>query len=206
MNIYALKKYDSWDDIKFVCENCDFTNLHFIYNENNIILSKFNNEITLNIDKYTQNSIKSIINDLPNNIDNLLITISKIIQTIFLEKIFTNLPFNLKIIKFIYDQYKLAEVETMKSNGKFNVLFGIKIPFNCKVIINYDNLDYDIKYNDFDNELEFGTEEQKYKIQYITNITYIPLEFWFTSKPYYELPLIALHYTDVKLQINYDII
>jgi hypothetical protein len=181
MDLIKYTKNDSWGEIKFVCENCDFTNLHFVYNENNIILSKFNNEITLNIDKYTQNSIKSIINDLPNNIDNLLITISKTIQTIFLEKIFTNLPFNLKIIKFIYDQYKLAEVKTMESNGKFNVLFGIKISFNCKVMINYDNLDYDIKYNDFANELEFGTDEQQYKIQYITNIPYIPLEFYFTS-------------------------
>ena len=35
---------------------------------------------------------------------------------------------NILTLKFIYDQYKLAEVKTMKSNGKFNSLLNSVIP------------------------------------------------------------------------------
>lgn len=197
MNICTLKKYNTWDEIKIFCENCKFTNQYFVYNENKIVLSKNNNLVTLHIDKYTQESIESIINDLPTNIDNLLINITDTTQTFFLEKIFINLPITLKIIKFYYKQGKLSEMKTMESNGIFNVLFGIKIPFNCKILIEYDEIEYHVKYNIHDTELELVSNNELYKIQYIKCIAFVPFNFWFISNPGIALPLVALQNTDV---------
>lgn len=166
MNAPNWKEYNSWEEIKFFCENCDFTVCGFVYAGIKMVITKNYGKITLNIGDYANSNISSIINNLPENIDNLVVNITTTTETKFLEKIFINLPFTLKKIKFIYKGSKVSEIKTMESNGKFNVLFGIKFPFNCDFIINYDNVDYQTKYINPENELELKKKKQIFKIKY----------------------------------------
>ena len=96
----------------------------------------------------------------------------------------------------------------MESNGKFNFLFGIKIPFNCRVKINYENVDYNVKYNDCVDEIELGIKEKiKYiplVIKYISTSTYVPLQFWFNQNLANRIPLVALQYAEAKIDIDFQ--
>ena len=165
MNAPKWKEYGSWDEIKFLCENSDLTICGFVYNRIKMIISKHNEKITLNID-YTDNTAELIINNLPENVDNLIMTIRGTVETHKLEKIFKNLPFNLKELKFIYKESKISEISVAQSNCKFNMLFNIKIPFNCDFIVNYDDADYEVKYIDYENELELKSLEKTFIIKY----------------------------------------
>jgi len=204
---YKYNISNSWNEIKNYCENTDLTISHFIYNGSNITIGKFEDETTLTIDHYTEQSIHSIINDLPQNITALAINISDTTKTKFLEKIMTNLPFGLKLVRFNYIENKLSKEINIKSDVKFNVLFGIKIPLNCGIVVNYKNVDYDVIYNDFnsgnDDKLELWSNEQTFKIKYI-EVSYVPLKFWFNSNPGLALPQVALQYSDAKINIEFD--
>lgn len=112
------------------------------------------------------NTVESIINNIPENVDNLIMTIRGTVETRKLEKIFKNLPFNLKQLKFIYKESKLSEISVAQSNCKFNMLFNIKIPFNCEFIVNYDDKDFEVKYIDYENELELRSLEKTFVIKY----------------------------------------
>ena len=166
MNAPNWKECNSWEEIKFFCENCDFTVCGFVYDGIKMVITKNYGKITLNIGDYTNSSLSSIINNLPENIDDLVVSIATSAETKFLEKIFINLPFTLKKIKFIYKGSKISEIKSMESDGKFNVLFGIKFPFSCDFIVNYDNVDYEAKYIDPENELELKKKKQIFKIKY----------------------------------------
>lgn len=208
---YKYNKYNSWNEIKHYCENYDFSICHFVYDGTNITINKSDDEITLRIDYYTEQSIVSIVNNLPENITILTISISDTTKTKLLEKILTNLPFGLKLVKFDYMENKLFKVKNIESDGKFNVLFGIKIPFNCRVVVNYENTIYDVKYNDFYNgkdnqhelKLELRSKEQTFIIKYVDN-SYIPMNFLYNFNPGLALPLIALQYSDVKINIEFN--
>lgn len=166
MNAPNWKEYNSWEEIKFMCENCDFTICGCVYDDIKMVITKNYGKITLNIGDYTKSNINSIMYNLPENIDNLVVTIAIVAETTFLEKIFINLPFTLKKIKFIYKGSKISEIKTMESNGKFNLLFGIKFPFNCDFIVNYDNIDYQAKYIDPEKELVLNKKRNIFKIKY----------------------------------------
>jgi hypothetical protein len=150
-------------------------------------------------------SISSIINNLPTNTDNLLIGIGDVTKTHFLENILTNLPSGLKQIKFIYKQKTFSNIKTIESSPKFNVLFGVKIPLNCSIVVNYENVDYDVKYNEFGKELELVSRiNQTFKIQYVSSPMYVPVDFWMNTNPSMALPLVALQYSDIKLEIKFE--
>lgn len=202
-------KCNSWKEMKFICENSDFPICEFVCYGINIRINHFNNKIIQEIDYNTNENIESIISDLPENINCLIINIAKTTETTKLEKIFTNLPLSLNKIKFVYKQSKLSEIKTMESNGKFNFLFGIKIPFNCRVKINYENVYYNVKYNDCVDEIELDIKENikiKYIpliIKYVFTSAYVPLQFWFTQNPGNIIPLVALQYAEAKIDIDF---
>ena len=131
----------------------------------------------------------------------------------YLENNFGNLPYSLKKIKFVYKETKLSEIKNLEQNGKFNVLFGIKIPFGCDVQINCENNDYNLIYNDLDNTIELESKNiqiiQAIKyvpiiIKYVSN-PYVPLKFWYNTSPGNKLPLIALKYLNPQIEINFGI-
>ena len=153
MNAPKWKNFTTWKEIKSYCENENFTVHGFTYNNTKMVISKNKNNFVLTIGNYDDYSIKTIINDLPLNIDNLIININKTTETKYLENIFTNLPFNLKKLSFDYKNSYLEEIDKDEASGKFNLLFGIKIPFGCKFMIRYENIDYNIEYIN-DKELE----------------------------------------------------
>ena len=166
MNAPNWKEYNSWEEIKFLCENSNFTVRGVVYNEIKMVINKRHGRITLNIGDCRNNDISLVMNNLPENIDNLVIGITAITENKYLEKIFTNLPFTLKKIIFVYKQSKLSEMKTMQANGKFNVLFGIKIPFNCNFVVNYDGLDYNVSYNQSEDVVEIKSSSNIFKIKY----------------------------------------
>jgi len=167
MNAPSWKECNSWEEIKFLCENSVFTVCGFVYDAIKMVISKHYHKITLNIGDYTNSSVSQIINNLPENIDALVINITPTSETKYLENTFTNLPFSLKKIKFVYKQSKLSEIKNTEDCGKFNTLFGVKIPFNCGFVVSYANVDYDVKYIDYENELELGANNQVFKIKYV---------------------------------------
>ena len=63
----------------------------------------------------------------------------------------------------------------MEFNGKFNILFCIKIYFNSHIKINYENVDYNVKYDDLNDELELEINEwvefSYVSLKYKCNIT-----------------------------------
>lgn len=202
-------KCSSWNEMKYICENLELQYCEFICNEIDITIIHCNKKKILSIDYDTKENIESIISDLPNNINNLIINIAHTTETTKLEKIFTNLPFSLNKIKFVYKQSKLSEIKIMETRGKFNILFGIKIPFSCRVEINYDNVNYNVKYNSYHDEIELEMEQQlkiKYIpliIKYVNTIAYVPLQFWFNRSSGNAIPLVALQYTEAKIDIDF---
>jgi hypothetical protein len=208
--------------IKYFFENSNFPNYKFTYDRIDIEIKNNNSEISLLIDYYENGNIEILMNNLPQNISELIINISKDTNTKNLENIFRNLPYCLKKIKFIYKESKLSEIKNLEQSGKFNLLFGIKIPFGCDLQINYENNDYNLFYNNLDNTIELQNEniqqrENLKKIQiikyvpiiikYVSN-PYVPLKFWFNTASN-ALPQVALiyHQIDIKFdieQINFD--
>jgi hypothetical protein len=177
MRTPSWKDYNSWIEIKSFCEANDFTVDDFtVYDfsfydcaHDKIITKVYKhfNELTLQIYIRSGLDISSIMNNLPTNIDNLYINISQYTEIKYLENKFTNLPFSLKKIKFVYEYHKFPEIKTVESEGRFNLLFGIKIPFNCEIVVNYKNMDYIVKYieSGSGSELELRTDKQIFKIK-----------------------------------------
>jgi hypothetical protein len=206
------KKFNSWEEIKSLCEenkfkNCklhDQTLLHFYKDTNNFI----------HFIKYDQNNIR-MLNELPNNLDELNMDIFEGTDTKILANKFTNLPACLKQIKFFYKKHihpesmeeKLSDIKTFEKNGMFNLLFGIKLPFDCKVTVVYADTSYNVKYSDKLDELELEVIDNTKKINYtnikIKYISFVPLQFWFNQNAGLALPLIVLQYTDVKINVDF---
>ena len=189
-------KCNSWEEIKFLCVNSNLPFLQFTSEEISVCITKLN-KITLSIIYFTQGNIKLIMNDLPEDIDNLTINIQRATTITDLENIFTNLPFNLKKIKFIYKECKVCEIKNMNSDGKFNLLFRLKIPFNCQVGIIFENENYNVKYNDNIDEIELEIKKKlknniSLKIKYVPMKTFAPLKFLCSTNPGLTIPLIAL--------------
>jgi hypothetical protein len=68
--------YDSYNDIKNKCENYDLYTSDFIYGDNTYSLKNINDMMTMTLkikNKYTI----SILNNLPSNLDNLIIHMNK---------------------------------------------------------------------------------------------------------------------------------
>ena len=189
-------KCNSWEEIKFLCVNSNLQLLQCTSEEISVCITKFN-KITLSIIYFTQGNIKLIMNDLPENIDNLTINIQRATIITDLENLFTNLPFNLKKIKFVYKECTVREIKDMESNGKFNLLFRSKIPFNCRVELIFENGNYNVKYNDNIDEIELEIKKElinniPLKIKYISMITFVPLKFLCKTNAGLAIPLFAL--------------
>jgi hypothetical protein len=132
--------------LNYICDKRDFTKITLKYGGNKINLAKDNKNITLKIDIYNCTDIHKLMNNLPINIDELVI---KLESSIFfdkfdnLEKSFLNLPFTLNKIQFIYPS--IYKQYLSKKYKCFNIFFNIKIPLNCKIFVYF---------GDFDNYVE----------------------------------------------------
>lgn len=156
---------NSWNEIKTYCEFGNFMYNHFLCVDIRVLLTNIDNYITFKLEYITcKNSY--IIKDLPINIDNLIICIPYNMS--FLEKQFTNLPSNLKILKFIFiNESTMIDKRKYESNDDFNVLFDIKVPQNCDFTINYQDDDYTVsQLGPSELELKSKSNKKSYIIKY----------------------------------------
>lgn len=184
MNSSNWKKCNTWNEIKFSCENDNFIVSEFVYCKIKITIIKKHNQVSFVINNIN-NRVVQIINDLPENISSLVIYLDIMTDFTYLETHLTNLPFGLNELKFIYynSQYnsvpnninvqhhnilykKNPTMKDIEKEGKFNILFCVKIPFDCKFIVRYENIDYKVNSSNNDNELELRTDENIIKILY----------------------------------------
>lgn len=128
--------YDSWNEIKIYCENFDNEIKNFKYKNMDFIILKNNNDMNFTIKNINKIEILKVLNDLPNNIDNLIINLDDnddnnvkdnmvfnyiggglfhviaygmpdIIKDYdFLINAFTNLPITLKTLQIISSEIK----------------------------------------------------------------------------------------------------
>ncbi len=130
-----------------ICDNQDFTEIQIKYGNTKIKLNKDKNNIALTVHIIDNIDTYNLMNNLPVNIDELIINLYLInldsithYKNDYLEKLFTNLPCSLKKIRFMYplnyEQY------LSKKYPYFNILFNIKIPLNCVFCICFDNSCY----------------------------------------------------------------
>lgn len=139
---YNIKYYD--DLILLLNEisnNQDFTNINLNYKGNKINLNKDNDNLILKINIYNKTDICKLMNNLPVNIDELVIKLDSSLfagYLYFLEKSFSNLPFSLNKIQFIYP-YTYKQYLSKKCTY-YNILFDIKKPFNCKIFVYFGDL------------------------------------------------------------------
>ena len=106
--------------------------------------------LTLTINIYNADKfLKKQIDNLSIDVDNLVLNFEHFSfynnNIDYLNNIFTNLPVNLKTIKFIYpiDIGKISN-----EYGYFNLLFNIKIPLNCDLFITINKTIYNISYTE----------------------------------------------------------
>ena len=166
MNVPNWKEYDTWNEIKFFCENNKFTVGGFVYCGIKMTMSKNHEQITFVINNINHDII-SIINDLPTNITELLICVDSALANQYLEKNLTNLPFGLKKIIIFYKNSNLPNMRNDESQANFNILFGVKIPFDCNFIVRYGAVDYQVNYIDYDKEIELKGHGNIFRIKYI---------------------------------------
>lgn len=105
--------------------------------------------LTLTIKIYEFDELlKKKINNLSMDVDNLVLNFKNFSfynnNIDYLDNIFTNLPVNLKTIKFMYP----SDIEISNEYGFFNLLFNIKIPLNCNVFLTIDKTIYNISYTE----------------------------------------------------------
>lgn len=148
-----------WDEIIFICENNKVTRKKFLYFGMKITLTNINDVKTLIINEIQEDRV-DFFNNLPQNIDGIVIYIHETFNTRYLMNMFTNLPSNLKLIKFVYSNSKISELKNMELRGKFNILFNIKLPFNCNFIVNYENEDYKANYLENNVSLELTLDSK----------------------------------------------
>ena len=78
----------------------------------------------------------------------------------YLEKTFSNLPPSLEQLYLLYDTHDYDEhkIMTVTKNYSFNLLFAIKIPLNCDLVVKFGRRSYKINYVDKNKiELKYKT-------------------------------------------------
>ena len=131
-----------WNDIKNLFETEQFTSKQIICHDINIYMSKYqnqnDNELLLSLSCFSRN-INYVINNLPNNIDVLLLeTHSDNLIEI------SNLPYSIKELKIIYKDISKDKIHTFINSNKINILFNIKLPFQSIIVIKLCNIEYNV--------------------------------------------------------------
>jgi len=120
----------------------------FRCNGNLLVLKNTQNVLTITITISMSRELNKLVENLPANVDNLVLDFSKLNfrggNVDCLDNIFTNLPINLKMLKFIYP--KRFSEKISNEYGYFNLLFNVKTPLNCKFMLLIDEYTYDITY------------------------------------------------------------
>jgi hypothetical protein len=207
-NSNKIIKCDSWTETKFICENQHYSFDSLLCTGIIITTNNLKNQIAMTINYYIFSNIKVIMNNLPQNINRLTINIAYPMQAVGLQNAFKNLPPLINKIKFVFEKSKLSRPTDIESSSLFNFLFGMKIPFGCRVKIHHFSEVYDVIYTDFNDEIELHSNYKViHKIKYRSlkmdhvpfNKNYIPLNFYVTNS-LNALPLVALQYTEAKIK------
>jgi hypothetical protein len=130
------------------------------YNDNNIL--------TLQIKKIG-NDVKQIINNFDKEIEVLTIFINYNKELNLLCDNITNLPNTIKKISFVYCS-NFVNIVNYINNGTFNILFNIKLPFNCVVELLFNEIIYTVEYNI--NYIKIKNNFEEYTIHKIDKPTY----------------------------------
>jgi len=157
-----------WTKIKISFENEDFVRKQIICFDINIVMSKYKNqdqdELLLSLSCFS-NNINHMINNLPDNIDILLVeTYSHILKEI------SNLPYGIKELKIIYKDISKNNIKHFINSNAFNILFNIKLPFTTKIIAKLCNIEYDVFILDNEN-IKISTEYDVFTIHKIQSNT-----------------------------------
>jgi hypothetical protein len=188
---------DNFTTVQKLFENLNFSkvkklNCSFIVGGNFIRIQLINEEVYLYLSELNSPTIKDFLNNLPSTINYIYIEHPMSTEDI-LSEAFTNLPVNLKkieieiknIIPYIFSNNET--VKKMEEEGKFNFLFGAKLPFGCEMILHINHLNgliqtLNVEYeNNKENELtlnEIDFSEEKAKkiiikqiiIKYVANL------------------------------------
>jgi hypothetical protein len=149
---------DNWLIIGELFDNLNITDIdildcEFTISGTNVQIKRVADDIEMWIKLgYTWGEIKPFMTNLPNCINSIYIDYS-INGPDTLAECFTNLPFGLKKIEIKYANAAnglLHDDDLIKSverEGKFNCLFGAKLPFGCQMIINISSNGQEKKYN-----------------------------------------------------------
>jgi hypothetical protein len=159
-NFYEVNKFlEIIDFEKLKTLNCNFRYIDTLIK---IELVSFG-DVIMRLSNYNEN-IKEYLLNLPQQI-NILIFENRYINS-FLEGCFTNLPVSIKKILFLFD----STIETIKNTGKLNVLFGVKLPFDCivEVLVNKKYRLHQENINDDELTL-FSETGEKIIVKYIKN-------------------------------------
>ncbi len=107
-----------------------------------------------------------ILNNLPHKLNAICVNMYRIDSDVAksLEGKLTNLPPTLEQIYIFYSSQECSkdQIKYIENNNGFNLLFDIKIPLNCDLIIKFGKCNYKIKYIDKNKIiLECKTEMQE---------------------------------------------
>jgi len=159
-NFYEVNKFLEIIDLeKLKTLNCNFRYIDTLIK----IELVFSGDIVMRLSNYNEN-IKDYLFNLPQQI-NILIFENRYVNS-FLEGCFTNLPVSIKKILFLFD----STIETIKNTGILNVLFGVKLPFDCivEVLVNKKYRLHQENINDDELTL-FSETGEKIIVKYIKN-------------------------------------
>jgi hypothetical protein len=120
-------------------------------------------------------TLKSYDSNQINNLPNDL----QILYLNYINCDITNLPPSLEEIHFI-DPYSTVFTDEPINHGKITK-YQLKLPYGCKLFVN-------------DNEI----------INFCGFAQVITLEFWFNQNPGLAIPLVALQYNPVKLDLIFE--
>lgn len=121
-----------------------------------VLLTKHNSIIKLELFN-VNNSVIHILNNLPSYINTLIVNCHEISDgDFYLDQSMTNLPLGLQELTIkLPDLSKsinlCSTIQHYEQYGYFNVLFGIKCPYSCIIIIEVLNKKYHVSYEDNDN-------------------------------------------------------
>jgi len=172
-----IKFFDEIDVNKIDSMNCCFK----CENDINIILLKKSGLVECIIKNFNDNNLQ-ILNNLPNFINTLSLENSLIFNDNFYNSL-KNLPITLNKINIIYG-VSLNKVEYYESLGYFNILFELKVPFDCKVEVITDTKTYRVIYeNDFANKLKIvdNAIDEIYIIKKVKNKGKIEVDYIYLS-------------------------
>lgn len=132
--------------------------------DNEIFIYESNNQIELLIKKYSDN-IKLILNNLPVNINTLIIELDKYLY----DGSFNNLPSSLQKITLRVND-NVVNLKSKIKSGFFNFLFNIKIPHICAFYLSFDSNEYKLEYNEDKTKIILEFSDDILTIEYNSSV------------------------------------